>query len=130
MHEEEIIKQLRIENEQLKREIELLKEYIKDLEARLAKYENYENAHTPPSLIGKLKLLQTDALIAEQNSVFRSELSLKLSKKYPILNRSLSQNTELRITVVPVVIERSLPTIQIVPLKADSETIPSPRRLC
>ena len=47
MHEEEIIKQLRAENEQLKREIELLKEYIKDLEARLAEYEN---AHTPPSL--------------------------------------------------------------------------------
>jgi len=47
MHEEDIIKQLRAENEQLKREIELLKEYIKDLEARLAKYEN---AHTPPSL--------------------------------------------------------------------------------
>src|SRR5512137_236300 len=47
MHEEEIIKQLRAENEQLKREIELLKEYVKDLEARLAKYEN---AHTPPSL--------------------------------------------------------------------------------
>jgi transposase len=47
MHEEEIIKQLRAENEQLKREIELLKEYIKELEARLAKYEN---AHTPPSL--------------------------------------------------------------------------------
>ena len=39
--------QLRSENEQLKREIELLKEYIKELEARLAKYEN---AHTPPSL--------------------------------------------------------------------------------
>ncbi|MDD1740569.1 MAG: IS66 family transposase, partial [Methanothrix sp.] len=47
MHEEEIIKQLRAENEQLKREIELLKEHIKDLDARLAKYEN---AHTPPSL--------------------------------------------------------------------------------
>jgi len=47
MHEEDIIKQLRAENEQLKREIELLKEYVKDLEARLAKYEN---AHTPPSL--------------------------------------------------------------------------------
>jgi transposase len=47
MQEEELIKQLRAENEQLKREIELLKEYIKELEARLAKYEN---AHTPPSL--------------------------------------------------------------------------------
>jgi transposase len=47
MHEEELIKQLKAENEQLKREIELLKEYIKELEARLAKYEN---AHTPPSL--------------------------------------------------------------------------------
>jgi transposase len=47
MHEEEIIKQLRAENEQLMREIELLKEHIKDLDARLAKYEN---AHTPPSL--------------------------------------------------------------------------------
>jgi transposase len=47
MQEEELIMQLRSENEQLKREIELLKEYIKELEARLAKYEN---AHTPPSL--------------------------------------------------------------------------------
>jgi transposase len=47
MQEEELIKQLREENEQLKREIKLLKEYIKELEARLAKYEN---AHTPPSL--------------------------------------------------------------------------------
>jgi len=47
MHEEEIIKQLQAENEQLKREIELLKEYIMQLEARLAKYEN---THTPPSL--------------------------------------------------------------------------------
>jgi transposase len=47
MQEEELIKQLRAENEQLKREIELLKDYIKELEARLAKYEN---AHTPPRL--------------------------------------------------------------------------------
>jgi transposase len=47
MKEEELIKQIRAENEQLKREIELLKDYIKELEARLAKYEN---AHTPPSL--------------------------------------------------------------------------------
>lgn len=47
MQEEELIRQLRAENEQLKREIELLKEYIKELEARLAQYEN---AHTPPSL--------------------------------------------------------------------------------
>jgi transposase len=47
MQEEELIKQLRAENEQLKREIELLKDYIKELEARLTKYEN---AHTPPSL--------------------------------------------------------------------------------
>jgi transposase len=47
MQEEELIKQLRSENEQLKREIELLKDYIKELEARLAKCEN---AHTPPSL--------------------------------------------------------------------------------
>jgi transposase len=47
MHEEETIKQLQDLNEQLRREIELLKEYIKELEARLSKYEN---AHTPPSL--------------------------------------------------------------------------------
>lgn len=47
MQEEKLMKQLRTENEQLKREIELLKDYIKELEARLAKYEN---AHTPPSL--------------------------------------------------------------------------------
>lgn len=47
MQEEELIKQLKAENEQLKREIEILKDYIKELEARLAKYEN---AHTPPSL--------------------------------------------------------------------------------
>jgi transposase len=47
MDEGEIIKQLKLENEQLKREIELLKAYIKELESRLAKYEN---AHTPPSL--------------------------------------------------------------------------------
>jgi transposase len=43
MREEETIK----ENRQLKHEIALLKEYIRDLESRLAKYEN---AHTPPSL--------------------------------------------------------------------------------
>jgi transposase len=48
MQEEELINQLRSENEQLKREIELLKDYIKELEARLAKYEN---APTPPSLL-------------------------------------------------------------------------------
>jgi len=47
MHEEETIKQLQDENQQLRHEIELLKEYIRELEARLAKYEN---AHTPPSL--------------------------------------------------------------------------------
>jgi transposase len=47
MQEEELIRQLRAENEQLKREIELLKDYINELEARLAKYKN---AHTPPSL--------------------------------------------------------------------------------
>jgi transposase len=47
MQEEEHIKRLRAENEQLKREIELLKDCIKELEARLAKYEN---AHTQPSL--------------------------------------------------------------------------------
>lgn len=47
MQEDEIIKQLRAENEQLKRENELLKAKIRDLEARLAQYEN---AHTPPSL--------------------------------------------------------------------------------
>jgi len=47
MHEEETIKQLQDENEQQNREIELLKEYIRELEARLAKYED---AHTPPSL--------------------------------------------------------------------------------
>jgi transposase len=47
MHEEETIRQLRDENERLKRENEFLKDQIAKLEARLAKYEN---AHTPPSL--------------------------------------------------------------------------------
>ncbi len=47
MCEEETIKQLRYENEQLRSEIELLKEYIQNLESKLAQYEN---AHTPPSL--------------------------------------------------------------------------------
>lgn len=47
MHEEETIKHLQDENQQLRHEIELLKEYIRELEVRLAKYEN---AHTPPSL--------------------------------------------------------------------------------
>jgi len=47
MHEEDIIKQLKDENERLRRENEFLKEQIAKLEARLAKYEN---AHTPPSL--------------------------------------------------------------------------------
>jgi transposase len=47
MDEEEIIEQLRKENELLRRENELLKAKIIELEARLAKYEN---AHTPPSL--------------------------------------------------------------------------------
>ena len=47
MHEEELIKQLQEQNEQLRRENELLKANIIELEARLAKYEN---AHTPPSL--------------------------------------------------------------------------------
>ena len=57
MYKDEIIKRLQDENEQLRREnkslkervneIELLKEHIRELESRLAKYEN---AHTPPSL--------------------------------------------------------------------------------
>jgi len=49
MDKEEINRQLQEENAQLKHKIEELLEYIKDLEARLAKYEN---AHTPPSLKG------------------------------------------------------------------------------
>ena len=49
MDEGEIIKQLRELNEQLRRENELLKAKIRELEARLARYEN---AHTPPSLRG------------------------------------------------------------------------------
>src|SRR5512136_3129857 len=63
-----------------------------------------------PNLIGKLRLLQTYALIAEPNSVFRSELSQRLSKKYLILNQSSSQNTELRITVVPVANDSDCPS--------------------
>jgi transposase len=47
MHEQEIIKQLKDENEQLRRENEFFKDKIAELESRLAKYEN---AHTPPSL--------------------------------------------------------------------------------
>ena len=57
MHQDEIIKQLQEQNEQLKlenellkarvSEIEPLKAKISELEARLAQYEN---AHTPPSL--------------------------------------------------------------------------------
>jgi transposase len=47
MDEGETIKQLLELNEQLRREKELLKAKIIELEARLAKYEN---AHTPPSL--------------------------------------------------------------------------------
>jgi transposase len=47
MHEEETIRQLLDSIEQLRQENELLKARIKELEARLAKYEN---PHTPPSL--------------------------------------------------------------------------------
>jgi transposase len=47
MHEQEIIKQLKDENERLRRENEFFKDKIAELESRLAKYEN---AHTPPSL--------------------------------------------------------------------------------
>ncbi len=47
MAEEEIIRQLREQNEQLRRENEFLRAKICELEARLAKYEN---SHTPPSL--------------------------------------------------------------------------------
>lgn len=47
MQDEEVIKQLQNLIEQLRQENELLKELIKELEARLAKYEN---PHTPPSL--------------------------------------------------------------------------------
>lgn len=46
MNEGDIIRQLLEQNEQLKREIELLRAKIAELEARLAQYEN---AHTPPS---------------------------------------------------------------------------------
>ena len=46
MQDEEIIKQLLDLIDQLRQENELLKERIKELEARLAKYEN---VHTPPS---------------------------------------------------------------------------------
>ena len=47
MDKDEIIKQLQASLDQAKRENELLKELVRELEARLAKYEN---AHTPPSL--------------------------------------------------------------------------------
>jgi len=47
MNEGETIKQLQELNEQLRRENELLRAKIIELEARLAQYEN---AHTPPSL--------------------------------------------------------------------------------
>ena len=47
MDEGDIIGQLLDQIEQLKRENELLRAKIADLEARLAQYEN---AHTPPSL--------------------------------------------------------------------------------
>jgi len=47
MNEVETIKQLQEQNELLRREIELLKAKIRELEVRLAQYEN---AHTPPSL--------------------------------------------------------------------------------
>lgn len=61
--------QLIAENEQLKREIELLKDYIKELEARLAKYEN---VHTPPSLgrgriIERIKIAETRENLAESS---------------------------------------------------------------
>src|SRR5512136_1996704 len=47
MNEGEINRQLQEQNDQLRREIELLKAKMCELEARLAQYEN---AHTPPSL--------------------------------------------------------------------------------
>ena len=47
MDELVIIRQLQEQNERLRLENELLKARIRELEARLAKYEN---AHTPPSL--------------------------------------------------------------------------------
>ena len=47
MDQSEIIRQLQAQNEQLRLEIEFLKARIRELEARLAQYEN---AHTPPSL--------------------------------------------------------------------------------
>ena len=47
MDKDDIIKQLLEQNEQLKKENELLKARITDLESKLAQYEN---AHTPPSL--------------------------------------------------------------------------------
>ena len=47
MQDERVIKQLQDSIDGLKEENEFLKARIKELEARLAKYEN---AHTPPSL--------------------------------------------------------------------------------
>jgi transposase len=47
MDEREVIRQLMDSNEQLRRENELLRARIKELEALLAKYEN---PHTPPSI--------------------------------------------------------------------------------
>jgi hypothetical protein len=47
MDDGEVIRQLMDTNEQLRRENELLRARIKELEALLAKYEN---PHTPPSL--------------------------------------------------------------------------------
>jgi transposase len=46
MQDKEVITQLQSLIEQLRQENELLKERIKELEARLAQYEN---PHTPPS---------------------------------------------------------------------------------
>jgi hypothetical protein len=47
MEKDELIELLQAEIEQLKRENAVLKECIRELEAKLA---NYENPHTPPSL--------------------------------------------------------------------------------
>ena len=81
MHQDEIIKQIQEQNEQLKLETKLLKARVSEIEplkARIQELESklaqYENSHTPPSLRrGRNRKKKIEIRKIKENLVKRSD---------------------------------------------------------